>query len=55
MKPQFQADNDLDQRIVDALLRLDSRIEFKTAVEAGFHGGAPDSEVYDPQQMKIGF
>jgi hypothetical protein len=45
MKPRFQADNDLDQRILEATLRLVPDCDFKTAPEAGFHTGTPDPEV----------
>ncbi len=37
MKLRFQADNDLDQRIVAATRRLDSAIDFRTAPDAGLH------------------
>lgn len=45
MKIRYQADNDLDQRIVDAVARLAPESDFKTAPEAGFHTGTPDPEV----------
>jgi hypothetical protein len=45
MKIRFQADNDLDQRIIDAVMRLAMECDFKTAPEAGFHTGTPDPEV----------
>ncbi len=45
MKLRFQADNDLDQRIVEAVLRLMPECDFKTAPEAGIHTGTPDPEV----------
>ena len=45
MKLQFQADNDLDQRIIDAVMRLSPDCDFKTAPEAGFHKGT----LVDPQ------
>jgi predicted nuclease of predicted toxin-antitoxin system len=38
MKIRFQADNDLDQRIVVATRRLDPGIEFQTASKLGLHG-----------------
>jgi predicted nuclease of predicted toxin-antitoxin system len=38
MKPRFQADNDLDQRIVTALRRLGPAIDFQTAPALGLHG-----------------
>lgn len=44
MRPRFQADNDLDQRIVVATLRLDPSIDFQTAPAAGLHN-MPDKEV----------
>ena len=45
MKLRFQADNDLDQRIIEAVLRLLPECDFKTAAEAGIHIGTPDPEV----------
>jgi predicted nuclease of predicted toxin-antitoxin system len=44
MKVRFQADNDLDQRIVTATLRLDPAIDFRSASAAGLHD-MPDDEV----------
>ncbi len=44
MKPRFQADADLDQRIVAGLLRLEPSIDFQTAHEARFNS-VPDDEV----------
>lgn len=38
MKIRFQADNDLDQRIVVATKRLDPTIEFQTATALELHG-----------------
>ena len=39
MKIAFQADNDLDQRVVAAgLLRIEPSINFQTSVEANLHG-----------------
>lgn len=38
MKVSFQADNDLDQRIVAALLRIEPTVDFQTAVELNLHG-----------------
>ena len=38
MKLRFQADNDLDQRIVVATKRLDPEIDFQTAYALGLHG-----------------
>ena len=37
MKIRFQADNDLDQRIVVATRRLDPAIDFQTAIALGLH------------------
>jgi hypothetical protein len=37
MKLRFQADNDLDQRIVTATKRLDPLIDFQTAPALGLH------------------
>ena len=45
MKIRYQADNDLDQRIIDAVMRLVPDSQFKTAPEAGFHTRTSDSEV----------
>jgi hypothetical protein len=44
MKIRFQADNDLDQRIVVATRRLDSTIDFQTAHALQLHG-VPDTLV----------
>jgi predicted nuclease of predicted toxin-antitoxin system len=44
MRVRFQADNDLDQRIVVATLRLDPAIDFRTAPAAGLHN-VPDEQV----------
>jgi len=44
VKPRFQADNDLDQRIVVATRRLDPGIDFRTAAALGLHH-VPDPEV----------
>lgn len=38
MKIRFQADNDLDQRIVVATRRLDLAIEFQNATALELHG-----------------
>jgi hypothetical protein len=46
MKPRFQADNDLDRRIVVANWRLDPAIDFRTAVSLGLHH-VPDPEVLE--------
>ena len=40
MKLRFQADNDLDQRIVTATKRLDPAIDFQTAPALGLHNVA---------------
>jgi hypothetical protein len=44
MKIRFQADNDLDQRIVVATRRLDPTIDFQTAPALKLHG-VPDTLV----------
>jgi hypothetical protein len=44
MKIRFQADNDLDQRIVVATKRLDPTIDFQTAHVLKLHG-VPDTLV----------
>lgn len=44
MKPIFQADADLDQRIVAGLMRLEPSIDFQTAHEARLKA-VPDEEV----------
>ena len=44
MKLQFQADNDLDQRIVTAVRRLGPAVDFQTAPTLGLHG-LSDAEV----------
>lgn len=36
-RPRFQADNDLDQRIVVAARRLDPAVDFQTASALGLH------------------
>ena len=38
MKPRFQADNDLDQRIVTAVRRLGPAVDFQTAPTLDLHG-----------------
>ena len=38
MKVRFQADNDLDYRIVRATRQLNQSIDFQSAVEARLHG-----------------
>jgi hypothetical protein len=45
MKLQFQADNDLDHRIVVATRRLEPAIDFQTAPALGLHGRVPDDRV----------
>jgi hypothetical protein len=45
MKIRFQADNDLDQRIVIGTRRLDSAIDFQSAPALGLHLGVPDEQV----------
>src|SRR5438105_11199510 len=42
---KYQADNDLDQRIIDAVIRQVPECDFKTAVEARFHTGSSDPEI----------
>jgi hypothetical protein len=44
MKIRFQADNDLDQRIVVATRRLDPKIDYQTAHALKLHG-VPDTLV----------
>ena len=44
MKIRYQADNDLDQRIVVATRRLDPAIDFQTARSLGLHH-LPDPQV----------
>ena len=46
MKIRFQADNDLDQRIVVATKRLDPTIDFQTAHALMLHG-VPDTLVLE--------
>jgi hypothetical protein len=45
MKLQFQADNDLDHRIVVATRRLEPAINFQTALALGLHRRVPDDRV----------
>lgn len=47
MKIKFQADNDLDEDILHALLRLDSGIDFQTSPAAGLHLGTSDDQVLE--------
>lgn len=44
MKIKFQADADLNERIIDAVRRRNPAIDFQTADEAGIRG-LPDPEV----------
>jgi hypothetical protein len=45
MRIRFQADNDLNARIIDAVLRLNPDVDFKTAARAGLHTSIKDPEV----------
>ena len=45
MKIRFQADNDLDHRIVVATRRLEAAIDFQTASALGLQGCVPDDRV----------
>ncbi len=47
MNLRFQADNDLDQRIVTATKRLDPAIDFQTASTLGLHN------VKDPEVLAL--
>lgn len=47
MKLRFQADNDLDQRIVVATKRLDPGVDFQTAPALGLH------DVDDPDVLAL--
>ena len=54
MKLRFQADNDLDQRIVIATRRLNSAIDFQTAMAQGLHHIAdPEVLVLAAQQGRV--
>lgn len=44
MKPRFQADADLNQRIVAGVVRLEPAIDFQTAAQASLEGRT-DTEV----------
>jgi hypothetical protein len=44
VRPRFQADADLNQTIVLAVLRQEPGIDFRTAADAGL-AGVPDGEV----------
>jgi hypothetical protein len=45
MKVRFQADNDLDERIITATKRLAPEIDFRTAPSLGLHLSVPDDQV----------
>lgn len=45
MRVRFQADNDLDGRIIAATKRLDPEIDFRTAPSLGLHLGTSDEQV----------
>ena|ERR1051325_9708927 len=45
MKIRFQADNDLDGRIIAALRRLEPSIDFQTAPALSLHLAVPDEQV----------
>jgi hypothetical protein len=45
MKVRFQADNDLDERIITATKRLEPAIDFQRAPEIGLHLGVSDDQV----------
>jgi predicted nuclease of predicted toxin-antitoxin system len=45
MRIRFQADNDLNGRIIDAVLRLNHVVDFAIAAHACFHKGTDDPEV----------
>ncbi len=45
MRVRFQADNDLDGRIIAATKRLDPEIDFRTAPSLGLHLGTGDEQV----------
>src|SRR2546422_8431411 len=47
MKIRFQADNDLNARIIDAVLRLNYTIDFETAARVGINIGTIDPEVLE--------
>jgi hypothetical protein len=54
MKLRFQADNDLDQRIVTAVKRLESSIDFQTAPAIGLHRVAdPDVLALTAQEGRV--
>ena len=45
MRIKFQADNDLNARIIAAVQRLSHSVDFQTAVHVGFHTGTVDPDV----------
>jgi hypothetical protein len=45
VKIRFQADNDLDHRIIVAARRLEPAIDFQTAAALGLHIRVPDDRV----------
>ncbi|MEK7833845.1 MAG: DUF5615 family PIN-like protein [Acidobacteriota bacterium] len=45
MKIRFQADNDFNQKVIDAILLRESAIDFQTAPAIGLHLGVPDDQV----------
>lgn len=45
MKIRFQADNDFNQKIIDAILLREPAIDFQTAPAIGLHLGVPDEQV----------
>ena len=45
MKIRFQADNDFNELVVDALLLVNPEIDFQTAPKVGLHLGVPDDQV----------
>ena len=47
MRIRFQADNDLDQRIVAATRRLNQDIDFQSAPVLGLHLRVPDDRVLE--------
>ncbi len=47
MRPRFQADADLNQRIVAGVLRLEPVIDFQTAAQAGLEG------LSDPEVLQL--
>ncbi len=45
MKIKYQADNDLDEDIIEAVANLNPAIDFQTATAVGLHLGFPDDQV----------